>query len=273
MNRLSFSHHPITARVNAKQKIFDDTTRPRCPQPLAPNNDVCSVCKGAGFLRHNVPYGHPAFGKISRCMCTIVEEKKRTRERAYTWMGASEDEVRTLESMTFQTFDRTFQPEAYDKAREYARQARANLNATPNFVFAGSNGTGKTHLATSILNELRDAGFACLFTTAAHFFQVLHETESQVRLITQAAQADILCLDDLDKLHVREGGEYQKKMLFELINRRYTAHKPTIITTNVCDKLDKWLEKGAISRLIGNGYGHEMHGQDCRFDIGKEKIR
>ncbi len=30
---------------------------------------VCHWCKGAGYTRRDVPYGHPDFGKIDKCVC------------------------------------------------------------------------------------------------------------------------------------------------------------------------------------------------------------
>ena len=40
---------------------------------------VCPVCKGAGYLVKDVPYGHPDFGKLYPCQCKVEElEQKRT---------------------------------------------------------------------------------------------------------------------------------------------------------------------------------------------------
>ena len=37
---------------------------------------VCPICKGAGYLRIDVPFGHPNFGKPIACECKEVERKK-----------------------------------------------------------------------------------------------------------------------------------------------------------------------------------------------------
>ena len=44
--------------------------------PVGPAEVVCHICKGAGYTRQNVPYGHPQFGKAQLCAC------KKMRKRA-----------------------------------------------------------------------------------------------------------------------------------------------------------------------------------------------
>src|SRR4051794_13036542 len=41
---------------------------------------TCGVCRGSGWLRADVPYGHPQFGKPVACAC--LERKRREKQRA-----------------------------------------------------------------------------------------------------------------------------------------------------------------------------------------------
>ncbi|HET8846231.1 MAG TPA: hypothetical protein VFN35_32515, partial [Ktedonobacteraceae bacterium] len=41
----------------------------------------CAICKGAGFLRSNVPFGHPQFGKAVACQCKEQERKRKRRQQ------------------------------------------------------------------------------------------------------------------------------------------------------------------------------------------------
>src|SRR3954451_20455058 len=40
--------------------------------------DVCPQCHGAGFLRMEVPVGHPNFGRLFPCQCKLTEMSDRT---------------------------------------------------------------------------------------------------------------------------------------------------------------------------------------------------
>src|SRR5690349_14811534 len=37
----------------------------------------CPICKDAGYLRMDVPLGHPNFGRIFPCQCTVERREAR----------------------------------------------------------------------------------------------------------------------------------------------------------------------------------------------------
>src|SRR5262249_6454140 len=41
----------------------------------------CHICKGAGYLRSDVPFGHPSFGKPIACECKEAERKAKRRRQ------------------------------------------------------------------------------------------------------------------------------------------------------------------------------------------------
>src|SRR5215216_5246488 len=38
---------------------------------------VCDACQGAGWVKEAVPYGHPHFGVLFPCACTLAEQARR----------------------------------------------------------------------------------------------------------------------------------------------------------------------------------------------------
>ena len=42
-------------------------------EPTAPPPPVCPRCAGTGFLRYDVPFGDPSFGKLQPCGCKHQE--------------------------------------------------------------------------------------------------------------------------------------------------------------------------------------------------------
>lgn len=197
----------------------------------------------------------------------------RAVSRTYTWLGIDQER---LSLMTFETFNPDAQPaqyrnailSAYDFARGYAAMCLANCTGQPNVLFVSPGfGTGKTHLACAILNRLREHGVPCLFTTAQDLFNCLYAApfEDKPIILRQASDTPLLVVDDLDKLHVptETDGAFQKRTLFDILDRRYKGQRPTIITTNKED-LSQWLDEATISRLSENIQPVPMVGADYR---------
>lgn len=243
-------------------------TVPQTPRPLAiVESSVCPVCSGAGWLRQNVPLGHPAFGKPIRCQCKAVEEAKMWLTKTYTWLGAgAQDE---LESMTFASFQPNangkWVAQAYRRARVYAEQLKSQVEGQISSVLLGPYGIGKTHLACAILNAIRAQGVSCLFVSGNQLFQALYANDFDENIIKKAIDVPVLCFDDLDKMQIKDDGSYQKTTLFNLFNQRYLAKRPCIITTNAEDDLRQWLNGAVLSRLFGNAETISMAGDDFRL--------
>lgn len=260
------------------KRAYTGVTAPevRLPEPIRAVDPDCPTCKGMGWLRRNVPLGHPDFGKPVRCQCKTEANMQRIKARTFTWLGSEDaDQVRTLESMTFDAFVQSYQPDAYNRSLNWSDMVHREPTSQPNVLSIGSFGTGKTHLASASLNYLRERGIVCLFATAPDLFDALYAAnfDAKEHIIGDAAACQVLCLDDLDKLHVKEDGTYQKDMLFKLLNKRYLAHKPTIITTNARADLDRWLDRAVISRLFGNVLAIKVDGQDYRQIAGRDSSR
>lgn len=99
----------------------------------------------------------------------------------------------------------------------------------------GGYGTGKTHLAAAIANQLIQNGTPVICMTMIDLLARIKETydrdaggtEAQVlRLYTDVP---LLIIDDLGSEQPTEWGS---TMIFAIINARYEAYMPTIVTTN-----------------------------------------
>lgn len=53
---------------------------PATPAPIS-QKSVCPKCRGAGYLRANVPFGHPNFGRPIPCECKEIERKDKRRQQ------------------------------------------------------------------------------------------------------------------------------------------------------------------------------------------------
>jgi DNA replication protein DnaC len=133
---------------------------------------------------------------------------------------------------------------AYKNAVEFARAPHGWI------VFAGLNGCGKTHLAAAIANQLRNTGSEVLFILVPDLLDHLRASfspDSKVSydsLFEKIKNIPVLVLDDYGE---HTSTPWAQEKLYQLINYRYNAKLPTVITT--CLDLDA-IENRVSSRLV-----------------------
>lgn len=196
-----------------------------------------------------MPISDPDFGKAQPCICTL---KNAAWERAVHLRQVSN--LSQLERLTFERFssNRDALPEdirlslrtAYNITRKFAQDPSGWL------VLHGSYGTGKTHLgrghcqcapgARSTGALRRHARSVGLF--ARHVFPQSNVTFDQ--RFEEVRGTPLLILDDLG---AHSTTPWAQEKLYQIINHRYNAHLPTVITTNL--RLDD-LDERVRSRLV-----------------------
>jgi DNA replication protein DnaC len=106
-------------------------------------------------------------------------------------------------------------------------------------LFCGDNGVGKTHLAVAVLRELvTTKGVRGQFWD---FHELIREIKSsydretrttELQVLQPVVDTDVLVLDDLGAWKMTD---WMNDTLFYILNSRYMAKRPTIITTNFQD--------------------------------------
>jgi DNA replication protein DnaC len=187
---------------------------------------TCPICKGAGYLRVDVPYGHPSFGKPVACECKEAERKAKRRSQLQEMsdLGAFYDK-------SFRNFNAHVPgiQEAYSCACEFAREPNGWL------LLIGPNGSGKTHLAAAIANKSLEDGALVLFATVPDLLDHLRaafapsSNEVYDQLFSRMREAEVLVLDDLG---AQQSSPWANEKLFQLLNYRYNSRFPTVITAN-----------------------------------------
>ena len=195
---------------------------------------ICPRCRGLGYVRADVPVEHPDFGKLLPCTCRLSEKTAR-RISHLRKLG-------NLEILSDKTFD-TFVPEghglptqkqenlrrAYDAARSYAEDPEGWL------LLKGGYGCGKTHLAAAIANYRLEKGQPVLFITVPDLLDHLRATfgpTSSTGYDTRFDEVRTIDLLILDDLGTESPTPWAQEKLFQILNYRYNARLPTVITTN-----------------------------------------
>jgi len=128
--------------ILARMRINPDDAEPQLEQP------TCPKCNGMGFLRYDVPYGDPNFGKLMSCGCKTQEiaASRANKFREMSHLGP-------LQQKRFENFDLRRGSSAYSRdalqiglrvAQEYAANPQGWL------VLTGPSGTGKSTLLNLI---------------------------------------------------------------------------------------------------------------------------
>ena len=212
--------------------------------PLPDDDDSCPICKGARFLRRDLPYDHPEFGKVVPCTCveSESEDARLSRLQRYSNLGP-------LTRLTFENLirrGRSADPRDQARFQRCADGAEA-FARDPNgwLVLAGASGCGKTHVAAAIANRCIQNGTPALFVVVPDLLDHLraaYKPDAEVgydQLFEQVRNAPVLILDDLG---TQSATPWAQEKLFQIVNHRYNARLPTVITTNVpLNKFDERL--------------------------------
>ncbi|MEO7000834.1 MAG: ATP-binding protein [Ktedonobacterales bacterium] len=203
--------------------------------------DVCPFCRGAGYVRLDVPVGDPSFGQATPCACK--EQQLEERHRSDLRRLSSLDPVKDKSLATFEDALPGVR-EAFEVARRFADDPQGWL------VLSGGYGTGKTHLAAAIANQQLAVGCPVFFSIVPDLLDHLraaYAPSSEIaydELFDKVREAGLLVLDDLG---AENGTAWATEKLFQIINYRYNFRMPTVITTN--NRLLSHMDERIRSRL------------------------
>ncbi|OPX87756.1 MAG: DNA replication protein DnaC [Pelotomaculum sp. PtaB.Bin104] len=267
------------------------------PDPIPePEPVTCAFC--GTELRHK-PLMHPIIADRvwlwvppSRCTCekatehwARVDEEERQEQEAREAREREIERRKTVERLfrtsqlpvrfqqrTFENFKETpANKQALEIALDYAERFEHKFLAGQGLIFTGTVGTGKTHLAAAItlhlLNQCRSVILGTVTSLLGRIRQTYdddaRETERQV--LDQLIDVSLLVIDDLGK---EKPTPWVEQMLYEIINARYEANKPLVITTNTSlkDIEARYKNTGPaiVSRIIEMCQGVRMDGADWR---------
>jgi DNA replication protein DnaC len=197
--------------------------------------EICPRCYGAGFVRRELPLGHPEFGQAVACRCVEQEsrEGRLARLQRYSNLGP-------LTRLTFGSLirrgrsadprDQARFQRCVDDAEAFAQDPQGWL------VLVGASGCGKTHIAAAIANRCLERGVPALFVVVPDLLDHLraaYKPDADVgydQLFEQVRNAPVLILDDLG---THSATAWAQEKLFQIVNHRYNARLPTVVTTNV----------------------------------------
>lgn len=195
----------------------------------------CGKCKTPKQCRVEI------FGEIRTpmclCKCEVEKQKREEEERMrqdfmrkikeYRKLGFPESD---MEHWTFANDD--LSNEKITKAMQnYVDNFGELRKAGKGLLLYGSVGTGKTYAACEVANALIDKGYPVLVTNFARLTNTLQGMfDGRQAYIDSLNRFDLLVIDDLG---TERNSEFMQEMVYSIIDSRYRAGLPLIITTNL----------------------------------------
>lgn len=155
---------------------------------------------------------------------------------------------------------------AYQMSKKYVDEFEKFKEEGRGILFFGNYGTGKTHLAAAILQEVIAEGYTGIFMSVPELISKIRASWSNETnegdMIDIISEADLVVMDDLGAENTKD---WIKERLFVIINRRYEAMLPTIFTTNCnMEELNHKAGGRIHSRLMEMCKGVKLTGDDYR---------
>lgn len=115
--------------------------------------------------------------------------------------------------------------------RRYAEHFDEMIEKNQGLLLWGDVGTGKTFAAACIANYLLERRIPVVMTSFVKLLASMQGfREDEDKLITQLNRAKLLIIDDLG---AERGTDFALEKVYNIVDSRYRAKKPVILTTNL----------------------------------------
>lgn len=200
------------------------------------------------------------------------EEKRKYDEQMKNWRmqriekaGVSKRNI----GKTFESFmcDNQAQAQALAHCKDLCKDIVDGKVAKNTFMIGGV-GTGKTHLASSIVHELIDNKTVCMIRLI-ELMRKLKDTwrrdsdMTEQKVIDHYGSLDLLIIDEVG---IQFGSDAERMFMFDIINTRYDNLKPTVMISNLnLENIKLTLGEQVIDRLREDG------GKVLTFDFESQR--
>ena len=220
---------------------------------------ICDRCGGTGYMGSTM------------CEC-LTELCRQEQKKELTFLSAGQERFEQFRAdyypdridPTYGVSIRTIMEKTFQTCKRYAYSFSEK---SPNLLFSGDTGLGKTFLSACIARTVADTGHSVVYESAGHLFAKLERakfegSEESRQDAAKYTACDLLIVDDLG---TEMAGQFVTSALYTLINDRLLERKPTIISTNLTvEDLTRRYSPQIVSRLRGSYVRVPFLGDDIR---------
>lgn len=212
------------------------------------------------------------------CKCAVEKRDREEAERKRVEFERRVQEMRRvgfpddeMQKWKFERDDRTNE-RVTNVALKYVENFTTMRESGKGLLFYGKTGTGKTFAAACIVNALIDMGYPCLVTSLSRLINTISGMyDGKQEYIDGLNRFTLVVFDDLA---TEADTAYRNELVYNIIDSRYRAGLPFIVTTNLTAtelKSAEDINKQRIySRLFERCLPVEVAGSDRRRDKLKD---
>lgn len=215
--------------------------------------------------------------KKVRCICSCM---KQVRDEAED--RAKREELDRNRRICFGgsdlmkcRFENSEETESLKMAKNYVRHFAGFRSQGKGLLLYGTVGTGKSHMAACIANDLIDEGYKVLMTNFATMVNILQSSfEGRQEYINSLNRYALLIIDDLG---AERKSDYMQEQVFNIIDARCRSGLPMIITSNLTmTELTEPTEimcQRIYDRILERCHPIEMIGASRRIGKGRTEYK
>lgn len=231
----------------------------------------CGKCKTPKQVEKVIVNGqHPM------CLCKCAEEK-RDRDEAELKQRKREKQIEekrrkcfsndNMQKWTFANDDLS-NPKITQAMQRYVENFPELRKTGQGLLLYGKVGTGKTFAAAEVANALIDKGYSVFMTNFARIANTVSGKYSgKQEYYDRLNNCDLLIIDDLA---TERKTEYMQEIVHNVVDSRYRAGLPMIITTNLTnDELKNagdTINQRILDRIIERCHPIEVKGKNRRHE-------
>lgn len=211
------------------------------------SKEICSICGEAKLIQDGIYELHVD------CKCDR-DERTKLRLKRFT----------NLSITTRENGDNTFEnavcrnrqdEDMFSKFVSYTSKFKKAKEENVGILISGNVGTGKTFYVNCIANGVQSQGNTVLSFNLSGYLRKIQDqfigsgVNEEERLLMAVREVDLLIIDDLGSEKLTEWGI---EKVYNLIDERYRAKKPILITTNLNSKseLDNHLDMNGSNKIV-----------------------
>ncbi|MCL6479702.1 MAG: ATP-binding protein [Peptococcaceae bacterium] len=218
------------------------------------DQQTCPKCGGRGLI---IVSGDTA--RICSCASRVkinnlVKSSHMTEElRKKTFAGFSlEYYSKTMKDPLLKITHYEIAVRSLETCKSFVKDCLTGKNPRGLYIF-GEVGSGKTHLACSIANELIKGGMEVLFVVVSDYLEEIKYSWEQgsdyneKEILDRAREVAVLVMDDLG---AHSYSDWTKGKIYSILNRRINNNLPTVITSNLeYHEIEDYLDHRISSRI------------------------
>lgn len=235
---------------------------------------MCGKCNTPKQCRVNNPFIEGRVD-VRYCICKCAAEAKARKEfleRVAINRQVCFDEPR----MQYWTFakDDGANAELTAGLKKYVEDFSEHKKNGKGLLLYGDVGRGKTYGAACVANALLDKGYTVLMTDFIAIESIVSKVWDKQAYYNELNKFSLLIIDDLA---VERKSEYMSQIVQAVINTRYNAGLPLIITTNLTGEElqspSEMVYKRIFSRLYEMCIPVKVEGKDRRAEVLKSTVK